>query len=96
MTLTEAMQDSEVADLVRTVYRHPAFYKLKDSFVSHSPSAKDTDGKPVTEESASLAHGQYLGTRYVFNKIAELAKQPQTQKPTTPRQQGRQDPDLET
>lgn len=95
MTLTEAMQDRQVADLVRIIYTHPAFLKLKDAFVSHSPSAKDTAEKPITEDSACSAHGQYLGTRYVFNKIEELAKQP-TQTPKPPRVTGRQDPDLES
>lgn len=85
---TAADKDGEVKDLLVMIYRHPAFDRLRVAFVSHSP--KGTDTEPTSIE---VAHGQYLGTRYVFNTIEDIVTKPPTQ--TRPkRESGGRDPDL--
>lgn len=97
MNLTEAAKDSEVMDCIKKLYEHKGFEKLRNAFVSHSPKA-EKDGREgvATKTSVSIAHGQYLGTSYVFNKIEELASKPQAPKPEPKKRDGGQDPDLRT
>jgi hypothetical protein len=91
MTLEKAMEDPDVRSCVTELFKHRGFSKLRIAFVSHSPKGDDK-----SENSVSVAYGENLGTRYVFNKIEELALKPQTQTQTTPRRMGGQDPDLDT
>lgn len=89
MNLTQAVKDPEVRDLIQIMYRHKGFDRLRIAFTSHSPNGDDK-----IEVSTAVAHGQNLGTRYVFNKIEEYATQPPTQTNKPKRESGGKDPDL--
>lgn len=79
--------DKSIVEYVRKFVQDPRFQKVKDSFVAHSPSGKEN------EHNALIAHGQNLGTRYVFNEMERTAR------PTLDKnERGRtgRDPDLDS
>lgn len=91
MTIDNAIKDQQVRDCITQLFRHPGFAKLRVAFTSHSPTPKNGE---QNETSVAVAHGQNLGTRYVFNKIEELAQTPETPIQKPKRAAGGQDPDL--
>lgn len=69
MNFQELAQDNKsIVDYVRAFVTDKRFLSVKDSFVSHSPAGKES------EHTALIAHGQVLGTRYVFNEMEKIAR----------------------
>lgn len=88
---------SEHMDVIRKFVAHPLYLEIKDSFVSHTPEG---GGDGNRDENAEKNLGKFLGTRYVFNKLEDLAKnikQPDSDKKSKNQETGAgTDPDLES
>jgi hypothetical protein len=91
MNLDELSGDRGAIEAMRNFFQHPAFATIRIAFTNHSPKGDDH-----CSTSIEVAHGQNLGTRYVFNKIEELVKKGPTQPRQTPTRTPGPDPDLAT
>lgn len=88
MNVEEIMQDATLVEFIRKFVLNPNFPAVKDAFIAHTPEKADSD------TTVGILFGKGVGTRYVFNKMEEIAKT----KPTAAKQQRGtgKDPDLET
>lgn len=89
MNVSELTKDPTIKAFIEKLVRDPSFLVLKDAFVSHSPNGH--------KEGVEVAHGMFLGTRYVFNELETISKTIIPPKTTT-KDQGRaagKDPDLD-
>ena len=91
MSADEIINNKDVHKLVCEIVRSPYFLALKDAFCAHSPAGEDK----TREDAIATAHGKNLGTRFVFNTMEKLSKQPPREKNNN-RQQIGPDADLAT
>lgn len=94
MNPNEISEDKSLTKYISDFVNSPLFLVVKDAFTNHTPEGKKEAVASSTEHPLLVAHGQLLGTRYVFNQMEQIRdigrKQPQKQhKPSTGK-----DPDL--
>lgn len=89
MEIHEIPNNADALKAVQAFVNSPAFIYIKDAFVSHTP-----EGDKGNQISIETHHGMNIGTKFVFNKLQEIAKK---QPPREPRRRpAGQDPDLES
>lgn len=94
MTLDDHLkQNPNLRTFIDQIVSDKRFLALKDAFVSHTPVAIDK----TSEVSVEVAHGMYLGTRFVFNDMERIYREPKVDpKKKDQKQTPEVDPDLET
>lgn len=89
MTPDSIHSDASLRNYVAQFVNDPRFLLIKDAFVAHTP------GGESNEHASRIAHGKFLGTRYVFNELENIARtKPKTEEPKKRPGMGK-DPDLE-
>lgn len=76
MTLEEHLAiNPNLRSFIDSIVADKRFLPLKDAFVSHTPP-----GDKTTAVSTEVAHGMYLGTRFTFNEMERISRQPKIEK----------------
>jgi hypothetical protein len=93
MTIDEHLKlNPNLRTFIDQIVADKRFLALKDAFVSHTPP-----GDKNVQTSIEVSHGMYLGTRFVFNDMERIYREPKVD-PNKKEQKKKTevDPDLET
>jgi hypothetical protein len=96
MNINEIGDNKDVWKYLNDFVRHPLFLTVKDSFVAHTPGGEAKNDRPGDPTSIEVAHGKFLGTRFVFNEMERITKAPPVDRTRKPQQVHGKDPDLAT
>lgn len=89
MEIHELQNNPDALKVIQAFVNNPVFIYIKDAFVSHTP-----EGEKGNAISIETHHGMNIGTKFVFNRLQEIAKkQPPRDRKVRP---AGQDPDLES
>lgn len=93
MTLEDQLKANPgLRTLIDLIASNKSFLALKDAFVSYTPA-----GDKNIQTNTEVSHGMYLGTRFVFNEIERIYREPKTEpKKKDQKSSVEVDPDLET
>lgn len=92
MTIDEQIKANPgLRSLIDLIASHKSFLALKDAFVSYTPA-----GDKNIPTNTKVSHGMYLGTRFVFNEMERIYREPKTDTKTKEKKQPVEvDPDLQ-